>query len=82
MVVTVPNPSSAAEGSLPQYYLNLYNMARAAFGVRPITWDNVVAMSATNYANKRISNCELMPSKEPYDEKLAGSKDNLSRSDV
>ncbi|TYI45697.1 hypothetical protein E1A91_D13G055600v1 [Gossypium mustelinum] len=35
-------------------------------GVRPITWDNVVAIFAVNYANKRISDCELMPSKEPY----------------
>ncbi|KAB1993775.1 hypothetical protein ES319_D13G054100v1 [Gossypium barbadense] len=66
MVATVPNPSFAAEGSLPQDYLNVHNMACAAVGVRPITSDNMVAMSAANYANKRILNCELMPSKGPY----------------
>ncbi|KAK8259431.1 hypothetical protein V6Z11_D13G055000, partial [Gossypium hirsutum] len=66
----------------PIDYLNVHNMARAAVGVRPITWDNVVAIFAVNYANKRISDCELMPSKEPYGENLAGSKDDLSGSDA
>ncbi|MBA0782666.1 hypothetical protein Gotri_000516 [Gossypium trilobum] len=82
MVATEPNPSSAAEGSLPQDYLNVHNMARAAVGVRPITWDDVVAMSTTNYANKRISDCELMPSKRPYGKNLVGSNDDLSGSDA
>ncbi|MBA0751523.1 hypothetical protein Gogos_000441 [Gossypium gossypioides] len=80
MVANVPNPSSTAEGSLPQNYLNVHTMARAAVGVRPITWDNVVAMSAVNYANKKILDCELMPSKGPYGENLAERKDDLSGS--
>ncbi|MBA0727379.1 hypothetical protein Golax_000375, partial [Gossypium laxum] len=82
MVATVPNPNSAAEGLLPQDYLNVHNMARAAVGVRPITWDNVVAMSVANYANKRISDCVLIPSKGLYGKNLVGSKDDLSGSDV
>ncbi|MBA0672592.1 hypothetical protein Goklo_024252, partial [Gossypium klotzschianum] len=82
MVAIAPNPSSAAKGSSPQDYLNEHNMVHAAVGVRPITWDNVVAMSAANYANKRISDCELMPSKWPYDENFAGSKDDLSGFDA
>ncbi|MFQ6661785.1 hypothetical protein Gotur_029818 [Gossypium turneri] len=82
MVATTLNLSSAIEGSLPQDYLNIHNMARVTLGVQPITWDNVVEMSVKNYANKRISDCELMPSKGPYGENLTGSKDDFSVSDA
>lgn len=61
---------SGAQNS-PQDYLNAHNAARAQVGVANITWDNTVATYALNYANSRISDCNLVHSNGPYGENLA-----------
>ncbi|XP_022762146.1 putative receptor-like protein kinase At5g39000 [Durio zibethinus] len=87
-VVASPSPSSAAESSFnqsqdsPLDYLNVHNAARAAVGVRPMTWDNVVAAYALNYSDQRSGDCNLVPSGGPYGENLAGSSGNLSGSEA
>ncbi|MFQ6657660.1 hypothetical protein Gotur_027243 [Gossypium turneri] len=81
-VAAVPNPASAENGSSPQDFLNVHNAARAAVGVRPITWNNVVARYAADYAEKRISDCKLVHSGGPYGENLAWSSGDLSGSDA
>ncbi|MBA0785938.1 hypothetical protein Gotri_025509 [Gossypium trilobum] len=77
-VAAAPNPASAENGSSPQDFLNVHNAARAAVGVRPITWNNVVARYAADYAEKRISDCDLVYSEGPYGENLAWSSGDLS----
>lgn len=81
-VAAAPSPSSTADGSSPQDYLNVHNAARAAVGVRPLTWDDVVARYAADHAKQRISQCELVESRGPYGENLAWSKNDLSGSDA
>ncbi|KAB2047530.1 hypothetical protein ES319_A13G052300v1 [Gossypium barbadense] len=81
-VAAAPSPSSTADGSSPQDYLLVHNAARAAVGVRPLTWDDVVARYAADHAKQRISQCELVESRGPYGENLAWSKNDLSGSDA
>lgn len=54
-----------------QDYLNAHNAARSQVTVANIIWDNTVAAYALNYANSRISNCDLVHSNGPYGENLA-----------
>ncbi|KAK5770489.1 L-type lectin-domain containing receptor kinase IX.1-like [Gossypium arboreum] len=81
-VAAAPSPSSTADGSSPQDYLHVHNAARAAVGVGPLTWDDVVARYAADHAKQRISQCELVESRGPYGENLAWSKNDLSGSDA
>ncbi|MBA0631654.1 hypothetical protein Godav_000509, partial [Gossypium davidsonii] len=81
-VAAAPSPGSTADGSSPQDYLNVHNAARAAVGVRPLTWDDVVARYAADHAKQRISQCEPVESRGPYGENLAWSKNDLSGSDA
>ncbi|KAE8696856.1 Pathoproteinsis-related protein 1 [Hibiscus syriacus] len=64
----------------PQDYLNAHNAARAAVGVRPMTWDENVAAFARNYANQRKADCRLVHSGGGgrYGENLAWSSADLS----
>ncbi|KAJ4823024.1 Pathoproteinsis- leaf protein 6 [Turnera subulata] len=55
----------------PQDYLDAHNAARAQVGVANIVWDDTVAAYAQNYANSRISDCNLVHSGGPYGENLA-----------
>lgn len=79
---TAPSPSSTANGSSPQDFLNVHNAARAAVRVRPLTWDDVVARYAADHAKQRILHCEHVESRGPYGENLAWSKNDLSGSDA
>ncbi|TYH33397.1 hypothetical protein ES332_D13G056200v1 [Gossypium tomentosum] len=81
-VAVAPNPASAENGSSPQDFLNVHNAACAAVGVRPITWNNVVATYAADYAEKRISDCGLVHSGGPYGENLAWNGGDLSGLDA
>ncbi|KAG8473498.1 hypothetical protein CXB51_035687 [Gossypium anomalum] len=81
-MAAAPNPASAENGSSPQDFLNVHNAARAAVGVRPITWTNLVARYAADYAEKRISDCDLVHSGGPYGENLAWSSGDLSGPDA
>ncbi|CAA6657662.1 unnamed protein product [Spirodela intermedia] len=54
----------------PQAYLDGHNRARAAVGVGPLVWSNILAAYAQNYANQRISDCRLVHSGGPYGENL------------
>ena len=54
-----------------QDYLNAHNAARALVGVANITWSTTLANYAQNYANQRISDCNLVHSGGPYGENLA-----------
>ncbi|CAL1400078.1 unnamed protein product [Linum trigynum] len=54
-----------------QDYVNAHNAARAQVGVANITWDATVAAYAQNYANARVSDCNLVKSGGPYGENLA-----------
>ncbi|KAJ6716447.1 CYSTEINE-RICH SECRETORY PROTEIN-RELATED [Salix koriyanagi] len=63
------HPSHAQ--NLPQDYLNAHNAARSQVSVANIIWDSTVAAYALNYANSRISDCNLVHSNGPYGENLA-----------
>ncbi|XP_061958512.1 basic form of pathogenesis-related protein 1-like [Populus nigra] len=63
------HPSHAQNSQ--QDYLNAHNAARSQVTVANIIWDNTVAAYALNYANSRISNCDLVHSNGPYGENLA-----------
>ncbi|CAK9144995.1 unnamed protein product [Ilex paraguariensis] len=63
------SPSNAQNS--PQDYLVAHNAARAQVGVANITWSNTVAAYAQNYANQRISDCNLVHSDGSYGENLA-----------
>nr|AHE81264.1 pathogenesis-related protein 1-21 [Triticum aestivum] len=54
----------------PQDFVNLHNRARAADGVGAVTWDNSVARSAQDYANKRAADCRLQHSGGPFGENI------------
>lgn len=54
----------------PQDFLDAHNSARSQVGVEPMTWDTTVAAYAQNYANQRISDCQLVHSGGPYGENL------------
>ncbi|XWS39808.1 hypothetical protein CRYUN_Cryun18bG0086400 [Craigia yunnanensis] len=82
-----PSHSFVAESSTdsqdsPQGFLTVHNSARAAVGVRPMTWDDTVAAYAKNYDYQRIGDCELVHSAGPYVENLAWSSDSLSGTDA
>ncbi|XP_050210997.1 pathogenesis-related protein 1B-like [Mercurialis annua] len=77
MGLAMVNPSHAQNA--PQDYLNAHNAARAQVGVSNIVWDNTVAAYAQNYANSRISDCNLVHSNGPYGENLAkGSSSSMT----
>ncbi|KAF9675766.1 hypothetical protein SADUNF_Sadunf09G0067000 [Salix dunnii] len=63
------HPSHAQNS--PQDYLNAHNAARSQVAVANIIWDSSVAAYALNYANSRISDCNLVHSDGPYGENLA-----------
>ncbi|XP_058080925.1 pathogenesis-related protein PR-1 type-like [Magnolia sinica] len=60
---------SMAQNS-PQDFLRFHNVVRAQVGVGPMSWDNAVATYARNYANQRISDCNLVHSGGPYGENI------------
>lgn len=68
---------SVAQNS-PQDYLNVHNSSRSQVGVGPMTWDTTVAAYAQNYANQRISDCNLVHSSGPYGENLAKGTGNFT----
>ncbi|XP_022925422.1 pathogenesis-related protein 1A-like [Cucurbita moschata] len=63
---------------LPQDYVDAHNVVRAQVGVEPIQWDQELANYATQYANKRRSDCLLLHSHGPYGENLAMSIGEMS----
>ncbi|KAJ0076668.1 hypothetical protein Patl1_35629 [Pistacia atlantica] len=74
-----------------QDYVNAHNATRAQVNVGLMTWDNMVAAYAQNYANQRIGDCRLVHSgavadprflPSPYGENLAWSSGDLSGIDV
>ena len=54
-----------------QGFVNEHNVARAAVGVGPITWNYSLAAYAQRYANTRIHGCDMEHSEGPYGENLA-----------
>ncbi|KAL3515400.1 hypothetical protein ACH5RR_022302 [Cinchona calisaya] len=62
----------------PQDYLNVHNSARSQVGVGPMTCNTTVAAYAQNYANQRISDCNLIHSNGPYGENLAAGSGNFT----
>ncbi|CAL5379235.1 unnamed protein product [Camellia sinensis] len=68
-LIALVHPSHAQNSQ--QDYLNGQNAARAQVGVGPLTWKNIVAAYAQNYANSRIGDCNLIHSNGPYGENLA-----------
>ncbi|XP_004230669.1 pathogenesis-related leaf protein 6 [Solanum lycopersicum] len=52
-------------------YLNTHNSARSQVGVGAITWNTTLENYAQNYANQRISDCNLVHSNGPYGENIA-----------
>ena len=63
---------------LPRDYVDAHNVVRAQVGVEPIQWDEKLANYATQYANKRSSDCLLLHSHGPYGENLAISTGEMS----
>ncbi|XP_023511498.1 pathogenesis-related protein 1-like [Cucurbita pepo subsp. pepo] len=68
-------PSSLAQDS-PQDYVDAHNIARSQVsavqvGIKPIQWDEELANYATQYANERSNDCQLLHSNGPYGENLA-----------
>ncbi|RZC91833.1 hypothetical protein C5167_021546 [Papaver somniferum] len=73
---------SQAQTSREQY-LSAHNAARAEVNVGPLVWDDTVAEYATNYANQRAGDCNLIHSAGgPYGENLAKSTGDLSVADA
>nr|AEH25638.1 pathogenesis-related protein 1-23 [Triticum aestivum] len=63
------NPSDAQNS--PHDYVVAHNVARAAVGLGPVTWDASVAAYAASYARQRSGDCKLVHSKAPqYGENL------------
>lgn len=63
-------PYSHAQNSQTDY-LNAHNSARSQVGVSAITWNTTLENYAQNYANQRISDCNLVHSNGPYSENIA-----------
>ncbi|XBH67616.1 hypothetical protein VPH35_095968 [Triticum aestivum] len=63
------NPSNAQNS--PHDYVVAHNVARAAVGLGPVSWDASVAAYAASYARQRSGDCKLVHSKAPqYGENL------------
>ncbi|XVF01470.1 hypothetical protein REPUB_Repub04eG0091900 [Reevesia pubescens] len=71
-----------SQDSSPQGFINVHNAARAEVGVGRMTWDDVVAAYAANYAKERMSDCNLVHSGGPYGENLAWSSADFSGTDA
>lgn len=54
-----------------QNFLDAHNTARASVSVAAMTWNTTLAAYASNYANSRIGDCNLVSSGGPYGENLA-----------
>ncbi|KAI3845020.1 hypothetical protein MKX03_001008 [Papaver bracteatum] len=73
---------SQAQTSREQF-LSAHNAARADVNVGPLVWDETVAAYATNYANQRAGDCNLIHSEGgPYGENLSMSTGDLSVADA
>ncbi|GKV26632.1 hypothetical protein SLEP1_g35897 [Rubroshorea leprosula] len=78
-----PGPAPSSSQNSPKAVLDLHNMYRAEVGVRPMTWDKVVAAYAQNLVNRMIADCGLIVSDGPYGENnLLVSDTNLSVTDA
>ncbi|KAK7328037.1 hypothetical protein VNO77_22131 [Canavalia gladiata] len=64
----------------PADYVNAHNAARSQVGVPNLAWDETVAAFATNYANQRKGDCQLVHSGGGgrYGENLAMSTGDMS----
>ncbi|KMT15341.1 hypothetical protein BVRB_3g060460 [Beta vulgaris subsp. vulgaris] len=70
---TTPETSysgGGATGSDKAAFLQVHNIARAALGLTPFTWDDRLAAFAQSWANQRINDCRLVHSDGPYGENI------------
>ncbi|GAB4860984.1 hypothetical protein Ancab_036144 [Ancistrocladus abbreviatus] len=51
-------------------FLAPHNIARAAYGLPPLVWDDMLASYAKSYANQRRYDCALVHSNGPYGENI------------
>lgn len=66
----------------PNDYLNPHNAAREEVGLAHLIWDETLVSYAQNYADRHISDCELVHSDGPYGENLAWSSGDLNATDA
>ncbi|KAI3988708.1 hypothetical protein MKX01_001834 [Papaver californicum] len=79
VILTLALSIHVSQAQTPQQqYLDAHNAARAEVNVRPLVWDNNVAAYATNYANQRARDCNLIHSGGPYGENIAKSTGSLA----
>ncbi|KAJ0984735.1 hypothetical protein J5N97_003091 [Dioscorea zingiberensis] len=72
IMTTLAMAGIARAQNSPDDFVNAHNSARSNVGVGPVTWDNVVAAYAVNYALQRSSDCALISSNSAtYGENLA-----------
>ncbi|CAM8888825.1 hypothetical protein QQ045_024137 [Rhodiola kirilowii] len=69
VVAVLSNPINAQNSQTD--YENAHNSARSLVSVPNIIWNTTLATYAQNYANSRISDCNLVHSNGPYGENLA-----------
>nr|WDS83921.1 pathogenesis-related protein 1 [Musa acuminata] len=61
---------TAVAQNTQQDVVDVHNSARAAVGVGPVSWDDDIASYAQKFANKRVTDCQLVHSGGPYGENL------------
>ncbi|XP_043700258.1 pathogenesis-related leaf protein 6-like [Telopea speciosissima] len=68
----------------PQDFLAAHNAARADVGVGPMTWDDILASYAGNYAQERARDCNLVHSTAlpASGENIAWSSGNMSAAEA
>ncbi|RDY12813.1 hypothetical protein CR513_02342, partial [Mucuna pruriens] len=66
----------------PEDFLEVHNVARAAVGVGPLSWNHSLEAYAQSYANHRIPDCNLEHSMGPFGENLAEGYGEMKGSDA
>lgn len=82
VITTLTHHTACAQNSRNDFLI-AHNLARAAVGVPPLSWNRTIATFAREFADRRKADCRLVHSGRPYGENVCwGSGTDFTGADA
>ncbi|CAK9315683.1 unnamed protein product [Citrullus colocynthis] len=71
LTLTLASITPILANSYSKNYIAAHNAIHAEVGIEPLRWNTTLAIYAQNYANTKITICQMEHARGPYGENLA-----------